>query len=366
MGADGLVHAPHDGAPAADLGDLLASHGAFLTPTLTVIGVISGAGEGAAQMADARLAPFVAPDMRTALESGFPARELTRDAFTYGVSATRLARDAGSVILAGTDAGNPGTAHGVTLHRELEHLVEAGLSATEALVAATSAPAAAYGLDDRGRIAPGLRADLVLVDGDPTADILATRDIVAVWRNGAPVDREGARTRTARATAAASAPLPVPGPVSDFDDGDLGVTFGAGWTPSTDAMMGGTSTASLTPVDGTLAVEGEVAAAGPTSWAGAMLFTGAQPMAPADISAARGVSFRVRGTPGAYTVMLFARSTGTRPVMQAFDVGEAWRDVRLDFADFPDVDPSGLMAVFLGVSGRAGPFAMHVDDVALY
>jgi imidazolonepropionase-like amidohydrolase len=54
----------------------------------------------------------------------------------------------------------------------------------EALAAATSVPARHFGLDDRGRIAPGLRADLVLVDGDPTRDITATSSIVDVWRRG--------------------------------------------------------------------------------------------------------------------------------------------------------------------------------------
>ena len=92
-------------------------------------------------------------------------------------------------ILAGTDAPNPGTAHGASLHRELELLVHAGLAPTEALAAATSVPASAFHLADRGRVARGLRADLVLVNGDPTRDITATRDIVGVWKGGAPVDR---------------------------------------------------------------------------------------------------------------------------------------------------------------------------------
>jgi imidazolonepropionase-like amidohydrolase len=50
--------------------------------------------------------------------------------------------------------------------------------------AATSVPACHFGLTDRGRILPGLRADLVLVDGDPTTDITATRSITDVWRRG--------------------------------------------------------------------------------------------------------------------------------------------------------------------------------------
>jgi len=64
------------------------------------------------------------------------------------------------------------------------------MSPAQALTAATAAPARAFRLADRGRIEPGLRADLVLVEGDPTRDILATRRIVAVWKRGVPVERK--------------------------------------------------------------------------------------------------------------------------------------------------------------------------------
>jgi imidazolonepropionase-like amidohydrolase len=92
--------------------------------------------------------------------------------------------DAGVPILAGTDAPVPGSAHGASLHWELEHLVEAGMTPTAALAAATSVPARIFRMADRGRIAPALRADLLLVDGDPSRDIRSTRRIVAVWKRG--------------------------------------------------------------------------------------------------------------------------------------------------------------------------------------
>jgi len=57
-------------------------------------------------------------------------------------------------------------------------------------VAATSAPATAFHLADRGRITPGLRADLLPVKVDPTTNIRATRDILAIWKTGASVDRQ--------------------------------------------------------------------------------------------------------------------------------------------------------------------------------
>ena len=79
------------------------------------------------------------------------------------------------------------SAHGESLHHEFELLVDAGLSPTEVLQAATSLPARQFGLADRGRVAPGLRADLGLIDGDPTSDIRATRNLQRVWCAGVDV-----------------------------------------------------------------------------------------------------------------------------------------------------------------------------------
>jgi imidazolonepropionase-like amidohydrolase len=87
-------------------------------------------------------------------------------------------------ILAGTDAPSPGTTYGASLHGELALLVERGMTPTQALAAATSVTARHFRLDDRGRVQTGLRADLLLVKGDPTTDIRATRNIVAVWKRG--------------------------------------------------------------------------------------------------------------------------------------------------------------------------------------
>jgi imidazolonepropionase-like amidohydrolase len=86
-------------------------------------------------------------------------------------------------LLTGTDAPAPGTSYGASIHGELALFVREGLTPVEAL-AATSAPARCFHLSDRGAIRPGLRADLVLVEGDPTKNILATRNIVAVWKRG--------------------------------------------------------------------------------------------------------------------------------------------------------------------------------------
>lgn len=109
--------------------------------------------------------------------------------FAFAARSVTALHRAGITILAGSDANSaPGAPfraeHGPGLHQELELLVAAGLSTAQALTAATAGPARVFGLDDRGAVEPGLRADLVLLAGDPLSDIRATRAISAVWCAG--------------------------------------------------------------------------------------------------------------------------------------------------------------------------------------
>jgi imidazolonepropionase-like amidohydrolase len=77
-------------------------------------------------------------------------------------------------------------AHGDNV-RELELMASYGMSPKEVLVAATSGNARILALADRGRVAPGLLADLVVVQGDPTADVKALRAVALVMKGGAIV-----------------------------------------------------------------------------------------------------------------------------------------------------------------------------------
>ena len=64
-------------------------------------------------------------------------------------------------------------------------MVQGGMTPVQALASATGRTAQRFGLSDRGRIAPGARADLLLVGGDPTRDIADSLSTRAVWRRGA-------------------------------------------------------------------------------------------------------------------------------------------------------------------------------------
>ena len=125
----------------------------------------------------------------TMMERTAAARGLPPAGLAAAVESIRTLLDAGVTVLAGTDANSqPGVPaqvpHGESLHRELELLVEAGLTPAQALQAATTLTAGCFDLQDRGSIAPGLRADLVLLRADPTEDIRAVRQIERVWCAG--------------------------------------------------------------------------------------------------------------------------------------------------------------------------------------
>ena len=97
---------------------------------------------------------------------------------------------AGVRILAGTDAPMPQVYPGFSLHKELELLVEAGLSPADALRAATIWPAEFLGLSENsGSIAVGKRADLLLLDGNPLSHIGQTQRIRAVILDGRLLQR---------------------------------------------------------------------------------------------------------------------------------------------------------------------------------
>jgi hypothetical protein len=123
---------------------------------------------------------------------------------------TRRYAQAGGRIINGPDSGpssGPANMAGLAMHVEMEALVDAGLTPMQAIQSSTKWPAELLHKEqDFGTVAPGKRADLILIDGDPLADIRATRKIRTVMMDGKIVDT----------TLDPSFRNPIPRPVAEY------------------------------------------------------------------------------------------------------------------------------------------------------
>lgn len=370
-GADGLVHVYADTDAHAEFTALAKQRGAFVIPTLAVNKSVTGIAGGATLASDSRIDSLLTRNDLGQLQQAFPTRPGAPARYENAAGAVRALNAAGVPILAGTDAPNPGTTHGASIHTELELLVNAGLTPAQALASATSVPARAFRLSDRGRIAPGLRADLVLVNGDPTADIAAARSISVIWKGGVRFDRDAyaARARASRVTVSAAAI--EPGVVSTFDDGTTGSRFGMGWMVSNDDIAGGKSKGEITVVDGgaegsakALRVAGTIDAALPYAWSGAMFTPATTPMQPANLSAAKELRFWAKGDGKSYRVMVFAQSRGMAPATRAFEVTGDWKEFTFPFTAF-ETDGKDVVMIIVAGGPAAGAFEFFIDNVRL-
>lgn len=171
--------------------------GTWNTPTLAFLNTAFGTGRSEAEVDNSPDARFVSPSVRAELlrdRNGFwatppdPERRLRyvqlRNALTLALY------EAGAKLMAGSDAPEWMMLYGFTLHRELEHLVEAGLPPYAALETATRNPAEWLGaLDTFGTLEVGKRADLLLLDANPLDNIQHTQRIAGVMAQGRWLDK---------------------------------------------------------------------------------------------------------------------------------------------------------------------------------
>jgi len=178
QGADGIKNAVRAGIRSIEHGiylddegiELMLERGTWLVPTLVApLGVLDAVDAGAS----------------------LPASTIEKARSVVDVHRRNVGRaiTAGVKVAMGTDSGV--APHGANL-RELEELVRCGMSPQQALVATTSSAAALMGLgDELGTLAPGTRADLVLLDGDPLEVATLRERVRRVWKDGVLVVDEG-------------------------------------------------------------------------------------------------------------------------------------------------------------------------------
>jgi cytosine/adenosine deaminase-related metal-dependent hydrolase len=179
--ADKVAGLDFDGKPVQDFIAFLAQHKTVIDPTLTTFDFIRQK-DGDLSQAYAAVVDHMPPDVRRSFYQGSMKIPDDATAVLHGKSYAKMIEftgrmyKAGIPLVAGTDA-----LAGFTLQRELELYVQAGLTPAQALQVATYNGAKyARVLDDRGVIMQGKRADLILVDGDPTQNIADIRKVALV------------------------------------------------------------------------------------------------------------------------------------------------------------------------------------------
>ena len=200
-GAKVLVHDVETGTVDAEFLQAVKRTGTIVIPTLTVL-------EGYADVAMGRSPGLryplecVDPATRSKLETVLPdsltrrGREfwngpVARSLMTTSVDNLGRMYQAGVSIAMGTDAGNPGTAHGPSVYREMELMQRAGMPAAAVFASATIGAAKAMGRGaEVGSVERGKRADLAVFDADPSRDITNARRVRFVVRNGVLYSRE--------------------------------------------------------------------------------------------------------------------------------------------------------------------------------
>jgi len=181
--------------------DLMLKNGVYYNPTLTrvEINVLPKRNQWYAEAAqllvqpEYRFIPAARRDvwLQTAKNTRADADPRAVEGLRKTQEFTRRYAQAGGRIIAGPDSGpssGPANMAGLAMHVEMEALVDAGLTPMQALQSSTKWAADLLHQQDLGTIAPGKTADVILIDGDPLADIRATRKIRTVIMDGKIVD----------------------------------------------------------------------------------------------------------------------------------------------------------------------------------
>ncbi|KIW99287.1 uncharacterized protein Z519_00950 [Cladophialophora bantiana CBS 173.52] len=187
-GVDGLAHTFFDEPITPEVIDLYKRNNAWVNPTLVAAGSLTCESKEILKSfsEDERVKSRVSTE-DVQLIHGCLHMKSPGAKWEYAIDSVRQLKAAGVDIICGSDAaaGAPGLVFGANLHIEMYLLVnKAGLSPIEVLRATTSVTADRFGWSDRGRIAAGLKADLLLVEGNPLVDITELLNIRGIWRDG--------------------------------------------------------------------------------------------------------------------------------------------------------------------------------------
>lgn len=399
-GADGLVHSFFDSPITTELLHALVQRKVFVIPTMAVYDANIG---GQLNQRFADLIRNIRPLTRREEQGLAPLQRnpllpphLVKNLYDN----VRQMQQAGVVLLAGTDAPNSGTLHGLSLQAELLALREVGLSTEQALLAASRTPLRQFGITDRGEIAVGQQADLVLLGkGDVWQQLTQPQ---RVWHRGLAVNLQHSQNQALTSAVLADFSEQPAGPINtDPAQGGLAagsVRISKGFAAvQTDARFGGKSTVQASIVlapsqhDAGERVTSQPSAARDTRtttaetpeqpnpvldlltqldassampWAGFSWVPFEQFSRAVDVTQASHLRFRIKGDAAIYRLLVISGEQ-MQPVGIDVPVTPSWQTVEIDLATQKGVDSSAIKVLLWSAPAQAGQYHWQLDDIAL-
>jgi imidazolonepropionase-like amidohydrolase len=363
-GVDVLAHGVGDAPVDNELIALMKEHGTFYVPTLSVF-----------QLHDPKaLHPLAAllmsPLAWEAVGNLKSPNETEAHAARWANlrDSVRRLHEAGVPAAIGTDAGMPGTYHGYATLNEMERFVDAGLKPLEAIAAGTSVSARALGIDsERGVIAPGMFADLVILDGHPDQNIGDIEKAVEVFRDGAEIDLASLKASIASAGATRIPLRPVAAGVDDMERLDGRTSLGTLRVNSTDSGSDHSQMLYLPEARGVgdhaLMIVAKLSSK-PDPWVRMEFPLTPGAVEPGDASAFSGVSFEARGN-GVFRLLAYKSSARNPTYLEAaFKAGDEWTTIRIPLADLKSTPVHALAFELAGAADSS--VWLELDNVRFY
>lgn len=294
---------------------------------------------------------------------------------------TAALRRAGITFGTGTDAGVTGTHHGWATLRELQLLVGGGLTPMEAITAATGNAARAIKVDgERGTIAPGKLADLILIEGEPHKNIAHIEKIKRVFLGGRELDRDKFASEIASTAMTPIPPVKAMDVIDDFESANVRSRLDTLWVNSSDSGVDASKMLfgriMREPNNHALSVTVRMSEKErPFGRMNVPLSKGA--VIPVDASNFRGVVFDARGD-GDYRLIVptYNVRIASASFQASFKATPVWQTVNLDFSSLRQPQGaraqvqwtgSDLLMLSFEIVRQAGEFGwLEIDNVRFY
>jgi imidazolonepropionase-like amidohydrolase len=370
-GASAITHLYREEIPD-ELVALMKAKGVYAIPTMTVVTELAQIKQNPALLDNALLAAVTTPALLKAFRdtaaydaraNAWLNRQKDRQAIFYK-SLKKLA-DGGVKIMTGTDCGNLGTFQGFSLHREMQIMVDAGLSPWQALAAATTTPGEFFG--QPFGVKAGSAANLVALNASPVENIGNTQNIATVIHRGKAVNREHILKPPSSPWTQAL--------LDDFSKAGLTSAFGVKWDHNLDADFGGKSTLQHEYRDGALRVWGKLQPAPNAPGLAGFSLDFDKQDTPFDVSAFSGIRLRIKSASGPLFLKLITTGV-TNYDYHATLISNApdFQELKLPFSQFKQFwsapiawTGKDVRGVALWVSGfLPADFEFVIDHIELY